>query len=156
MRQQMRFTVAVVMGLLLLSVPALAYTIVMKDGSRMLAKDYRVEGPGRYKTMTLKPHEFIRRFLMHVLPKGFHRIRHYGLLANGNRLANVERARELLGTSFHAPEQDNDQEPEGSPANLPSCPCCGGQMIVIETFQPDCKPKHTPQRAPPSQPGGAS
>ena len=48
-------------------------------------KDYRIEGPGRWKTMTLAPHEFIRRFLMHVLPKGFHRIRHYGLFANGNR-----------------------------------------------------------------------
>jgi Putative transposase len=54
------------------------------------------EGPGRYKTMTLPTHEFIRRFLMHVLPKGLHRIRHYGLFANGNRLANIARARELL------------------------------------------------------------
>ena len=59
-------------------------------------KDYRIEGPGRYKTMTLPTHEFIRRFLMHVLPKGFHRIRHYGLFANGNRAANIARARELL------------------------------------------------------------
>ena len=48
-------------------------------------KDYRIEGPGRYKTMTLKPDEFIRRFLIHVLPKGFHRIRHYGLLASGTK-----------------------------------------------------------------------
>src|SRR5947209_17813121 len=59
-------------------------------------KDYRIEGPGRWKTMTLAPHEFIRRFLMHVLPKGFHRIRHYGLFANGNRAPNVARSRELL------------------------------------------------------------
>ena len=59
-------------------------------------KDYRIEGPGRYKTMTLPTGEFIRRFLMHVLPKGFHRIRHYGLFANGNRAANIARARELL------------------------------------------------------------
>ena len=59
-------------------------------------KDYRIEGPGRWKTMTLTPHEFIRRFLMHVLPKGFHRIRHYGLLASGHRAANIARARELL------------------------------------------------------------
>jgi hypothetical protein len=50
-------------------------------------KDYRIEGPGRYKTMTLASDEFIRRFPIHVLPKGFHRIRHYGLLANGNRTA---------------------------------------------------------------------
>ena len=59
-------------------------------------KDYRIEGPGRYKTMTLPTHEFIRRFLTHVLPKGLHRIRHYGLFANGNRAANIARARELL------------------------------------------------------------
>jgi hypothetical protein len=59
-------------------------------------KDYRIDRPDRWKTMTLSPHEFIRRFLMHVLPKGFHRIRHYGLFANGNRAANVARSRELL------------------------------------------------------------
>src|SRR5262249_34617844 len=59
-------------------------------------KDYRLDGPDRWKTMTLHPHEFIRRFLMHVLPKGFHRIRHYGLFANGNRAENIDRARELL------------------------------------------------------------
>jgi Putative transposase len=59
-------------------------------------KDYRVERPGRYKTMTLATHEFIRRFLIHVLPKGLHRIRDYGLFANGNRAANIARARELL------------------------------------------------------------
>src|SRR5947209_15872177 len=59
-------------------------------------KDYRLEGPDRYKTMTLATHEFIWRFLMHVLPKGVHRIRHYGLFANANRAANMARARELL------------------------------------------------------------
>ena len=59
-------------------------------------KDYRIEGPDRYKTMTPPTHEFIRRFLTHVLPKGLHRIRHYGLFANGNRAANIARARELL------------------------------------------------------------
>jgi len=62
-------------------------------------KDYRIEGHGRWKTMTLTPHEFIRRFLMHVLPKGLHRIRHYGLFANGNRAANIAKARELLGAA---------------------------------------------------------
>src|SRR5438309_1481410 len=59
-------------------------------------KDYRVNGPGRWKTMRLHPHEFIRRFLMHVLPKGFHRIRHYGLFANANRAENIATARALL------------------------------------------------------------
>jgi hypothetical protein len=70
-------------------------------------KDYRVEGPERYKTMTLSPHEFIRRFLMHVLPKGFHRIRHYGLFASGGRTANAAQARELLSVS--APPEGADQ-----------------------------------------------
>ena len=67
-----------------------------ESGVTFKCKDYRIEGPGRYKTMTLATDEFIRRFLMHVLPKGFHRIRHYGLFANGNRAANIARARELL------------------------------------------------------------
>jgi Putative transposase len=67
-----------------------------QSGVTFRYKDYRIEGPGRYKTMTRAPHEFIRRFLMHVLPKGFHRIRHYGLFANGNRAANLARARALL------------------------------------------------------------
>ena len=65
-------------------------------------KDYRIEGPDRWKTMTLAPHEFIRRSLLHVLPKGFHRIRHYGLFAKGNRAANIARARELLGAGLAA------------------------------------------------------
>ena len=67
-----------------------------ENGVTFKYKDYRIEGPARYKTMTLATDEFIRRFLIHVLPKGFHRIRHYGLLASGNRAANIARARELL------------------------------------------------------------
>jgi hypothetical protein len=59
-------------------------------------KDYRIEGPGRHKTMTLDPHEFIRRFLIHVLPTGFHRIRHYGLQAGGVKADNLALARKLL------------------------------------------------------------
>jgi Putative transposase len=69
---------------------------VSPKGVTFKYKDYRIEGPGRYKTMTLAADEFIRRFLMHVVPKGFHRIRHYGLLANGNRAANIAHARKLL------------------------------------------------------------
>ena len=67
-----------------------------ENGVTFKYKDYRIEGPGRYKTMTLATGEFIRRFLIHVLPKGFHRIRHYGLLASGNRVATIARARQLL------------------------------------------------------------
>ncbi len=120
-------------------------------------KDYRIEGPDRYKTMTLEVGEFIRRFLMHVLPKGFHRIRHYGLLANGSRAANIAMARELLGVSAHPqePEPDITTDPEGPQISAHPCPCCGGPMIIIETFQPDCTPRHKPQRAPPREPSGA-
>jgi hypothetical protein len=74
-------------------------------------KDYRIEGPGRYKTMTLPTGEFIRRFLMHVLPKGLHRIRHYGLFANGNRAANIARARELLAVPFCSKQPETPEAP---------------------------------------------
>ena len=111
-------------------------------------KDYRIKGTGRYKTMALTPYEFIRRFLIHVLPKGFHRIRHYGLLANARRTANIAKARELIGTP---PDLHENQEPEAAPGTPPPCPCCGGQMIVIETFEPGTTPRHKPQRAPPDE-----
>ena len=112
-------------------------------------KDYRVEGPDRWKTMSLHPHEFIRRFLMHVLPKGFHRIRHYGLFANTNRTANIARARKLLGARPRPakPEKPKTTKPD-EPRVLP-CPCprCGGRMIVIETFGRGCEPTWRPTRA---------
>ena len=114
-------------------------------------KDYRIEGPGRYTTMTLDTNEFIRRFLIHVLPKGFHRIRHYGLLANGNRAAYIARARELLAMPApeKAPETAKAAE-TGEPCVLPRpCPCCGGRMIIIETFERGCEPKHRPTPMPP-------
>ena len=82
-------------------------------------KDYRIEGPDRYKTMTLPTHEFIRRFLMHVLPKGLHRIRHYGLFANGNRAANIARARELLAVPV--PPQTARDLPRPQPPTNPAC-----------------------------------
>jgi hypothetical protein len=113
-------------------------------------KDYRIEGPGRWKTMTLTPHEFIRRFLMHVLPKGFHRIRHYGLFASANRAANIAKARELLAVP--APQKPPDTSEAAAieePRMLPRpCPCCGGRMIIIETFARGCEPKHRPSPAP--------
>jgi hypothetical protein len=109
-------------------------------------KDYRIEGPGRWKTMSLAPHEFIRRFLMHVLPKGFHRIRHYGLFANGNRAESIAKARELLAvaTPETKPEAASTPEPD-QPRALPRpCPCCGGRMIVIEVFARGEAPTHKP------------
>jgi Putative transposase/Transposase zinc-binding domain len=107
-------------------------------------KDYRIEGPGRYKTMTLDTHEFIRRFLIHVLPKGFHRIRHYGLLA-GNRAANIARARQLLAMPSRPKEPQTPEATLNGPRVLPRpCPCCGGRMIIIETFARGCEPSPTP------------
>jgi hypothetical protein len=111
-------------------------------------KDYRIEGPGRYKTMSLDTSEFIRRFLIHVLPKGFHRIRHYGLLASANRAANIAHARKLLAVPSPQKQPETPKAAIDEPRVLPRpCPCCGGRMIVIETFARDCQPKHRP--APP-------
>ena len=117
-----------------------------ENGVTFKYKDYRIEGPGRYKTMTLATDEFIRRFLIHVLPKGFHRIRHYGLLANGNRADNIARARELLTV----PKPRNDAASAGStdtsepPTHEHPCPCCGGRMIIIETFERGSTPRYRP------------
>jgi Putative transposase/Transposase zinc-binding domain len=110
-------------------------------------KDYRIEGPGRYKTMTLPTDEFIRRFLIHVLPKGLHRIRHYGLFASGKyRAANIARARQLLAVPPSAGQHNIEPATESDqPRALPMpCPCCGGRMIIIDTFARGCQPKHTP------------
>jgi hypothetical protein len=102
-------------------------------------KDYRLDGPDRYKTMTLAVGEFIRRFLMHVLPKRFHRIRHYGLFANGARAENIARARELLKMVAA------DSEPASTNAHdlvhSHRCPCCGGRMIIIEMFERGTAPR---------------
>ena len=93
-------------------------------------KDYRRSGAGRQQVMTIAADEFIRRFLLHVLPRGSHRIRHYGLLASGARKDNLDRARQLLAV---APPAVDDMVVE--PADTrPPCPCCGGQMIIVETF----------------------
>jgi hypothetical protein len=116
-------------------------------------KDYRIEGPSRYATMTLPTDEFIRRFLMHVLPKGLHRIRHYGLFANGNRAANIARARDLLAVpSCSKPAEMSNTPAADEPRVLPRpCRCCGGRMIIIETFAPGCHPQH--RTAPPTMAG---
>jgi hypothetical protein len=114
-----------------------------RDAVAFRWKDYRVTGPGRWKTMRLHPHEFIRRFLLHVLPKGFHRIRHYGLFASGSRAADIERARDLLAAPPDVVQPKTDAPPEpGQPRTLPTpCPRCGGRMIVIEIFERGCLPK---------------
>ena len=81
--------------------------------------------------MTLQVDELIRRFLLHVLPKGFHRIRHYGLLASAGRKTNLAKARELLAV----PVPSATEEPAAAPDHRPPCPCCGGRMTIIETFE---------------------
>ena len=121
-------------------------------------KDYRIEGPERWKTMTLTPAEFIRRFLIHVLPRGFHRIRHYGLFANGNRAEAIAKARALLAVApvMATPEAKSeasaDPEPTAEPEQacvLPRpCPCCGGRMIIIEVFARGETPRHRPSPKP--------
>lgn len=111
-------------------------------------KDYRIEGPGRHKTMMLDTGEFIRRFLMHVLPKGLHRIRHYGLLANGSRAANIARARALLAMAPRVEEPDVSKAAEPGAPQERRCPCCGHRMIVIETFARGCAPRHRPTPMP--------
>jgi len=114
-------------------------------------KDYRLDGPDRWQTMTLRPHEFIRRFLLHVLPKGFHRIRHYGLFANGNRATNIARLRELLSVPPVVVEEAEEEASSDDQRQLP-CPCprCGGRMIIIETFAAGMQPTSSP--APTSTP----
>jgi len=110
-------------------------------------KDYRRDGGERQRTMTLAADEFIRRFLLHVLPQSFHRIRHYGLLASAGRKANVARARKLLAAP--APSETQELAPEPDPR--PPCPCCGGRMVVIEILRRSAQPRAPPF---PFQPSG--
>jgi Putative transposase len=107
-------------------------------------KNYRIDGPGRYTTMTLDVREFIRRFFIHVLPKGFHRIRHHGLLASGNRAETIARARELLGLATPVAEEAVEIDPAVAQVLAQPCPCCGGRMFIIETFEAGCQPRHPP------------
>jgi putative transposase/transposase-like zinc-binding protein len=100
-------------------------------------KDYRIKGRDRLKTMTLDAAEFIRRFLQHVLPSGFHRIRHYGLFAGTVRAHNIERVRRWLAAPKPSSERsptEADSEAEGV-SSARRCPCCGGRMIIVETFE---------------------
>jgi hypothetical protein len=94
-------------------------------------KDHRRDGAERQSAMTIEVDEFIRRFLLHVLPKGFYPIRHYGLLASAGRTANIALARELLA----APAPTEVEEPAPPPDPRPPCPCCGGRMLLPEIFK---------------------
>jgi hypothetical protein len=111
-------------------------------------KDYRSNGRERFRTMTLAPGEFIRRFLLHVLPKGFHRIRHYGLRASATCKANIARATELIAAPLSSIDPSTEHAADvaaGTADHRPPCPCCGGRMIIVERFGRGGEP-----RAPPS------
>jgi len=116
-----------------------------EEGVTFKWKDYRVEGRNRYKVMTLAVDEFIRRFLLHVLPSGFHRIRHYGLFAHGGRANRIARARELLAVPEPQgePTDADVTDPHEPPTLSDPCPCCGGRMIIIETFARGYQPSTT-------------
>ncbi len=103
-------------------------------------KDYRRDDGQQQRPMTLSADEFIRRFLLHVLPRGFHRIRHYGLLASSGRKANLALARTLLAVT---PPPDTEPLPEPDDFR-PPCPCCGGHMVIIETFERWRQPRPPP------------
>jgi hypothetical protein len=110
-------------------------------------KDYRIKTGDRQKVMRLETGEFIRRFLIHILPDGFHRIRHYGLLAGASRKATIARIRDLLREA--PPDQDPQETAEIVPLTLREpCPCCGGPMRIVEIFRRGQKPM---SRAPPQE-----
>uniref|UniRef100_UPI0036F26C33 IS91 family transposase n=1 Tax=Rhizobium laguerreae TaxID=1076926 RepID=UPI0036F26C33 len=114
--------------------------LVSIDGDRVSFrwKDYRTGS--RQKVMTLDAHEFIRRFLLHTVPDGFHRIRHYGLLANGHRQLKLDHCRSLLNVL--PPDQPAEQPDAKPPPLVHRCPCCGGAMTIISAWipiQPACQ-----------------
>ena len=119
-----------------------------KSGVTFHYKDYRHNGQARYRTMTVALGEFIRRFLLHVLPKGFHRIRHYGLLASAGCKASIARARELIAMPVPPDppaEHDNTDQAAGAAADYrPPCPYCGGRMIIVEIFERGAAPRGPP------------
>ena len=120
-------------------------------GVTFKCKDYRLEGPARYKQMTLDSHEFIRRFLMHVLPQGFHRIRYYGFLTSQSRARNIARIRKLLAAPLIPVDAIKALDPTSGQSTAPEhpCPCCGGPMRIIEAFwrgqQPSYRASPLPQ-----------
>ena len=121
---------------------------VDERGVSFRVKDYRVKGSGRHTTMTLATAEFIRRFLIHVLPRGQHRIRHYGFFGNGNRTANIAAIRELLRVKAPSADQSDDGlagSTDDQPRTLAiPCPCCGGRLVIVNAFDPQQQPRAPP------------
>jgi hypothetical protein len=123
--------------------------VSVDDDAVRFRHKHRRDGKVTMQIMSLTPAEFIRRFLLHVVPDGFHRIRHYGLLASGRKARNLTRARELLNVPPPAPKPkreivDEDGVIHEDNATLPPCPCCGGRMVIIEWFEKGCLPPHQP------------
>jgi hypothetical protein len=110
-------------------------------------KNYRLKGPARYTSMTLATREFIRRFLIHVLPQGFHRTRHYGLFAGSDKAARIAAARQLVGVPSVAAEANSTAEVADHTLD-PPCTCCGGRMRIIEVFKRGQTPSHQTSRRP--------
>jgi hypothetical protein len=111
------------------------------DGVTFRVKNYRADGDARYTTMTLTPAEFIRRVLLHVLPKGFHRIRHTGFLASSGKADNITKARALLAGPASDPKPVGTAE-QATATPVRTCPCCGAAMHIIETFERGETPRH--------------
>jgi len=113
-------------------------------------KNYRAKGAGRQTTMRLATPEFIRRFLIHVLPRGQHRIRHYGFYGNGNRATNIAAIRNLLGGKAPSTDQadgDLSESTDDQPRTLAiPCPCCGGKLVIVDAFDPLQHPRAPPVR----------
>src|SRR5208282_4410628 len=106
-------------------------------------KKYVQGGGHKNRVMRITIGEFMRRFLLHVLPNGFHRIRHYGLLANGHRADKLILCRSLLASAAVDRSNDEDNNSGATDYEPPPCPCCGGRMKVIETFYGSlCRPYH--------------
>jgi Zn finger protein HypA/HybF involved in hydrogenase expression len=108
-------------------------------------KDYRRKKPDRYTAMTLAVGEFMRRFLLHVLPNGFHRIRHYGLLTNTQRVKHLTKIREYL----HCAEKENpkEQTSQSNDEGVFVCPHCNAPMVIIEIFDRGHAPRAPPNKA---------
>ena len=104
-------------------------------------KDYRENSQDCRKVMSLAVGEFIRRFLLHVLPNGFHRIRHYGLFANGHRAEKLTQCRKLLAVPLREEASADAGGAEALEDETPPCPCCGGRMKIIETFERGMSPR---------------
>jgi hypothetical protein len=119
----------------------LRWLVLGPRGVSFRYKDYRAApgstGAPKIKTMTLAPDAFLQRFLLHVLPTGFHRIRHYGLLARAARRGVLDHVRQLIAAASKHPTStpsDEPETPQPAPDAKPPCPYCGGRMRVIEVF----------------------